>query len=462
MSTCSSLATSIGTIAVDITAAKCLVRDPLFVGDNKYDNQRGFRSFPYSLFSSVSVDTTECMISNDNNETIAYGTCFTPQQCSQYNGIESGKCGDGYGVCCLIEKSCGQTNTANVSYFLSPNYPNGFNEPFSCTLKVNKLDNQKICQMRVDFIDFEIANPIECKPEIKDFNFGSVNSESNCKEDLFVVTQSNRNQPIPILCGNNTGHHLYIPVDESDSIAISLTVLTGIGQMDRKWKIKITQLPCSLPQHLLAPQGCLQYYNTNKGIIKSFNFDGQHYLQNTDYSICIRKPKNMCYMTLKATQESLKLNNSSLNASITAINNTDSDLVERIAALVQSEAQPLAEPIRVGGGDSGQPLSSVPFVDTSEALLPLRVRAFYPRHLSRKGSICQSDHYWITYPGSNRICSYDLEPLVSPLIIATNSHQVIHYHASTWSQSSTFTDTKTIPKGFALEFAHSPCTHLIV
>ena len=38
-------------------------------------------------------------------------------------------------------------------------------------------------------------------------------------------------------------HSVYIPVDESDSDTILFTILTGIRQMARKWKIKITQLP---------------------------------------------------------------------------------------------------------------------------------------------------------------------------------------------------------------------------
>ncbi len=30
-------------------------------------------------------------------------------------------------------------------------------------------------------------------------------------------------------------------------------------------------------------------------------------------------------------------------------------------------------------------------------------------------SFCHNDHYWITYPGSNRICSRDTEPLTDPI-----------------------------------------------
>ncbi|CAG2112469.1 unnamed protein product, partial [Medioppia subpectinata] len=320
----------------------------------------------------------ECEAISDKNET-TFGTCYTREECVQHNGVQRGNCANGDGVCCVFENSCGKTVNANVSYFLSPDYPNAFNEPFSCTLKV--------CQYRVDFIEFEIANPIDYRQELRELNFGSINSESNCKEDLFVVTQSNRNQPIPVLCGTNTGHHLYIPVDESDSNVIAFTVLTGIRQMDRKWRIKITQLPCDLPQEFL----------------------------DIDYSICIRKPKNMCYLSLTNAPEvqTIAINGTN-NAAEDHTNSTDSALVDRIATLVQSEARPLTEPIQVG--DTPRSMSA-PFFDTSEALLPLRARAaFYPRRTSRRDGVCQTDHYWITYPGSNRMCSYDLEPLISPVI----------------------------------------------
>ncbi len=65
--------------------------------------------------------------------------------------------------------------------------------------------------MRLDFQEFALFGPTELGPNVPlrqtGSSFGSINSESNCKDDLFVVTQSNRNQPIPILCGMNEGHH---------------------------------------------------------------------------------------------------------------------------------------------------------------------------------------------------------------------------------------------------------------
>ena len=38
--------------------------------------------------------------------------------------------------------SCGNYTNANVSYFTNPNYPDTFGDPYSCTYKVNKVNNQ--------------------------------------------------------------------------------------------------------------------------------------------------------------------------------------------------------------------------------------------------------------------------------------------------------------------------------
>ncbi len=56
---------------------------------------------------------------------------------------------------------------------------------------------------------------------------------------------------------------MFIPVDESDSNLISFTFLTGIKDFERKWKIKITQLPCSLSQESLGWSEFSKIFNIN-------------------------------------------------------------------------------------------------------------------------------------------------------------------------------------------------------
>jgi len=53
-------------------------------------------------------------------------------------------------------------------------------------------------------------------------------------------------------------------------------------------------------QNLVAPEGCLQYYLDETGIVESFNYDGKSSMpKNLDYTICFKHHKH-CGMSLKA------------------------------------------------------------------------------------------------------------------------------------------------------------------
>jgi hypothetical protein len=48
---------------------------------------------------------------------------------------------------------------------------------------------------------------------------------------------------------------------------------------------------------LAAPSGCLKYYLTPSGVMKSFNFDSDKnsgYFNNLNYALCIHRSKNFC------------------------------------------------------------------------------------------------------------------------------------------------------------------------
>lgn len=49
----------------------------------------------------------------------------------------------------------------------------------------------KICQLRLDFVDFEINRPIG----------------GNCDVDKFMVSGQNSNSLVPPICGRNSGTH---------------------------------------------------------------------------------------------------------------------------------------------------------------------------------------------------------------------------------------------------------------
>ena len=51
---------------------------------------------------------------------------------------------------------------------------------------------------------------------------------------------------------------------------------------------------------IIAPEGCLQYFVSPEGYIKSFNFDMEQspYPSDLDYSICIRRQQGFCGINL--------------------------------------------------------------------------------------------------------------------------------------------------------------------
>ena len=65
----------------------------------------------------------------------------------------------------------------------------------------------------------------------------------------------------PIICGYNTGQHMYVPASDS-CVTITIDIDTGTS-VTRNWQIKVTQYECG---NLNAPeQDCLQYHTAVSG-----------------------------------------------------------------------------------------------------------------------------------------------------------------------------------------------------
>ncbi|RWS11686.1 uncharacterized protein B4U79_17505 [Dinothrombium tinctorium] len=348
-------------------------------------------------------------------------------ECKSSSGLSAGGCESyaSHAVCCIYVSSCGDLAKNNVTYFVNPNGPLGFSEPSTCTLRVNKIEKD-ICQFRLDFEDFRIVGP-----QVGDAPFryhpatsrspsilGALNRHSNCKDDVFTVYHGNRNHPIPIICGTNTGQHMYIPVDKTDHDSVAITFLTGINDFKRFWRIKISQFSCK-DVDLLAPQGCLQYHTTPRGTITSFNYEGDHYLQNIDYSICIYRPKDMCFLSFQRNPPP-----------VNATTNTNADV----------EAATF-------NGKNSSSLSKI-LSNANGTIVEARTIIH---------DTCRNAGYWITWPGTDRICSEDIETLNIPVTISTSAPQIIHFFSSPWDENRK--ETRGAYQGFSLNYTHLPCTH---
>merc|ERR1712209_190879 len=103
-------------------------------------------------FQIVKFPNDPCIISGGTKN----GTCYTAEECSDRGGTSSGSCAEGFGVCCVIQLSCGQQTSENCTYLVqsattSPTESN-------CQYKICPI-NKNICRIRFDFTMFSITGP---------------------------------------------------------------------------------------------------------------------------------------------------------------------------------------------------------------------------------------------------------------------------------------------------------------
>ncbi|XP_063218627.1 uncharacterized protein LOC134528890 [Bacillus rossius redtenbacheri] len=232
-----------------------------------------------SLFTIVSFQNTACNTAAGIN-----GTCLHAAECAARGGRAGGTCAKGYGVCCLFVRTCGERSNANNTFFVNSRFPGANMDVGSCTFLVDKI-NPRVSQLRLDFDTFELAAP----------------TNGTCVENQFIVTGQNINSIVPVLCGINTGQHVYVDVDEKRG-PFKLSVVSTGGMFPRTFRIRVTQLKKG-PS--LAPKHCLQYYTDTMGTIEMFNYNSMgntlgvmpSYLNNLNYVICIKKNPGYCSIT---------------------------------------------------------------------------------------------------------------------------------------------------------------------
>merc|ERR1711872_795688 len=152
----------------------------------------------------------------------AVGSCVDAGTCgikpNQY-GKTIGKCSakDHMGQnkdCCSLTVPCGEASHSLVSYFHNPSWPDSEDKDTTCNIKI--VVKPKVCQIRIDFLEFQLASPDE--------KSGACLSNNN----MAIFTHSN---PSGLLggknhgfCGNNKNQHLYIPCGYHDKINFMTTI----------------------------------------------------------------------------------------------------------------------------------------------------------------------------------------------------------------------------------------------
>lgn len=214
------------------------------------------------------------------------GICLNPYDCRQREGRAAGDCAHGLGVCCVFEVTCGGVVQHNLTYFMSPDFPDFWDGSKNCDIRIEKA-HAGITQMRLDFVHFNIGQPNRTTGE--------------CDEDVMVLGSDGEKFN---LCGQNHGQHIYHTMstkseakEMADDIAGSLPTLISIRPRGpptpRLWLIRLVQLPLAYS----APHNCLQYFTENNGTISTFNYglNGRH-LSQQNYRACIRRNTGFCGM----------------------------------------------------------------------------------------------------------------------------------------------------------------------
>ncbi|KAL7741846.1 hypothetical protein ACLKA6_012064 [Drosophila palustris] len=239
------------------------------------------------------------------------GNCFNAYECRQKGGQARGECAMGFGVCCVFLADCNGTIANNLTYIVSPGFPSFMPSNFTeCKIKV-KIMGDEVSQLRLDFHHFSLGQPNR--------------RTGACDGDVFNITGGPRGSFL--LCGQNSGQHLYydvgtrslprqstlygslrpaLPANATASnqrqdqlIEISLNVSKRFLPM-RLWEIRVLQIPFSQR----APAGCLQYHTGVEGVIQTFNFaeNGRH-LANQHYRICVRQELERCSISYQPCDE---------------------------------------------------------------------------------------------------------------------------------------------------------------
>ncbi|XP_011697268.1 PREDICTED: uncharacterized protein LOC105455559 [Wasmannia auropunctata] len=214
------------------------------------------------------------------------GICMNTYECRIQHGQSHGPCALGFGVCCIFTASCDNEVQNNLTYVTSPGFPNLIDRPMNCSVVVRKIDTE-VSQLRIDFVHFNIGQP---------------NAITGvCDGDVMVI---NNNRTSFELCGWNSGQHVYVDVGEGNE-PVTLNFRLPSGLQSRMWEMRVVQL--AFEQR--APVGCLQYFRSPNGTLRTFNYlPNGRYLAEHDYLLCVRQERDMCGIAYQpCTRDSFRI-----------------------------------------------------------------------------------------------------------------------------------------------------------
>jgi len=252
------------------------------------DNVMPKKKKAIGIFNVVKFPNDVC----DSNTAGMNGTCYTAEECSSRDGVASGECADGYGVCCVITLACGSTSTENGTYLsqaASTDPATDSTTSQSCGYTICPKTTA-VSRIRLDLTTFVIDDPFTAgETGAAATGLTASHAVGKCDGDSFSVTGA------PVICGVNSGQHMIVDTDGSKCVTAAFSY--GAASFSRSYTIKVTQFEST--NEMGGPTGCLQFYTGLTGTVSSFNWDAvgtSTHLANQHYDVCVRPAVDRCHI----------------------------------------------------------------------------------------------------------------------------------------------------------------------
>jgi CUB domain len=123
---------------------------------------------------------------------------------------------------------CGNFTSENNTMLINPNYPQSYAGGSRCQYRVYRK-NHRICQLRIDFLIFSLAQPT---------------GDGVCTNDYFSITDGS--SPVPRICGENSGQHIYVTFNKNYPVSIIIAT-TAAKTFNRRWQLRVSKIKCLSP-----------------------------------------------------------------------------------------------------------------------------------------------------------------------------------------------------------------------
>jgi len=224
-----------------------------------------------------------------NTETAMNGTCYTAEECSDRDGVATGSCADGFGVCCVISLACGATTSENCTYLSLAS--TAAVAGTACTYTICPASST-VSRIRLDLTMFNIAGPFD--PDTTGAAAGTTTTDGalgQCTMDTFQATGSGGSSPV--ICGSNDGQHLIVDTDGAACVTAAFSF--GMDTATRNYRIHAIQY--DRLNEMGGPAGCLQFFTGATGTVNTFNWVAvatSTHLASQDYDVCVRRLADRC------------------------------------------------------------------------------------------------------------------------------------------------------------------------